>query len=63
MLTDNFTGCRCKELQSIRDFVHDSELKELSTSYDPTAQQQRACERGEIFRHFSRNISCLNILT
>lgn len=53
----------CKEIQSIPDFVHDSELKELSTSSGHTAQQQRACERGDVFRCFSHEIDedgCMN---
>jgi len=31
-------------------------VKEISTVADHAAEQQRACERSDIFRHFSGNL-------
>jgi len=46
------------------NFVLDNEGKELSKDADQTAQQQRANERTDIFRHFSGSfhvVMCWNV--
>ena len=58
------TSCICKELHSTPDFIHESELKDLCAGPDHKAQQQqRACERGDIFRSFSGDVLHRNMLT
>jgi len=50
------TSCRCLEIPSTPNSVHDSECKDISTDAGRTARQQRTDERNDIFQCFSGSI-------